>query len=305
MISAAQGRLRALVAVVLTLGLSALLAACVSRAGAPETATAPAITATAGAASASSSVQPSTSASGRTSSPVAPGATSAPIVAPSPTADAPPPLRMPDASARVVTRGNAARREVALTFDAGSDPGYTGEILDVLQREGVRATFSVTGLWAEHNRELLLAIAAQGHQIINHTYDHASFTGLSTQKPPMTADARALELSRTEVTVYHLTERTTRPYFRPPYGDLDAGVQRDAAAAGYDTVVMWSVDTMGWNHASVEAIVARSIAGAEPGAIYVMHVGAESQDGVALPRIIAALRQQGYAFGTIADVLAP
>jgi len=209
------------------------------------------------------------------------------------------------ATATIVSHGNASRRMVALTFDAGSDVGYTGEILDVLHREGVRATFSVTGLWAERNRDLLLAIAAAGHQIINHTYDHASFTGVSTNTAPLTRDQRALELSRTEVTVYHLSGRSTRPYFRPPYGDVDASVQRDAAAAGYSTIVMWSIDTLGWNHATADAIVERSLARAEPGAIYVMHVGSESQDAAALPRIIDGLRVQGYTFGALDDVLAP
>ncbi len=208
------------------------------------------------------------------------------------------------AAARVVSRGDTSRRAVALTFDAGSDPGFTGEILDVLQREHVRATFSVTGLWAERNRDLLLAIAAQGHVIINHSYDHASFTGYSSQKPALTAEERALELSRTETTIYHLAQRSTRPYFRPPYGDLDAGVARDVAADGYSTIVMWTVDTLGWNHASADAIVDRSLAGAEPGAIYVMHVGAESQDAAALPRIIDGLRAQGYAFATIDEIIA-
>ena len=209
------------------------------------------------------------------------------------------------ATANIVSHGNASRRMVALTFDAGSDAGYTREILDVLSREDVRATFSVTGLWAEQNRDLLLAVAAAGHQIINHTYDHASFTGVSTNAPPLTPDQRALELSRTEVTIYHLTARSTRPYFRPPYGDLDASVQRDAGAAGYNIIVMWSVDTLGWNHATADAIVERSLAKAEPGAIYVMHVGSQSQDAAALPRIVNGLRAQGYGFGALDDVLAP
>lgn len=210
-----------------------------------------------------------------------------------------------DQPATVVSRGNTSRRMVALTFDAGSDAGSTGEILGVLRREHVRATFSVTGLWAERNRDLLLAIAAAGHQVINHSYDHASFTGASTGAAPLTAEERALELSRTEVTVYHLSQRSTRPYFRPPYGDVDASVERDAADAGYGTIVLWTVDTLGWNHASADAIVERALTNAEPGAIYVMHAGSESQDAAALPRIIDGLRGQGYAFGAIEEVLAP
>ena len=276
-----------------------LLSGCASDAGAPEVSVAPTTTPTAIAASTPGAA---TSAIGATAG-TASGADSTAALATAPASVTAPPSRTPAAAARVVTRGNPSRRMVALTFDAGADAGFTGEILDVLKRAGVRATFGMTGLWAEHNRELLLAIAAQGHQIINHTYDHASFTGLSTEKPPLTAAERALELSRTEVTVYHLTQRSTRPYFRPPYGDLDASVERDAAANGYDTIVMWSVDTQGWKHASADAIVARGLAGAEPGAIYVMHVGAESQDAVALPRLIDGLRAQGYAFGTVDELL--
>jgi peptidoglycan/xylan/chitin deacetylase (PgdA/CDA1 family) len=192
---------------------------------------------------------------------------------------------------------------VALTFDAGSDAGFTAAILDTLRREGIRASFSVTGLWAERNRDLLLAIAADGHTLVNHSYDHASFTGLSTGQPPLTAEERALELSRTETTVYHLTQRTTRPFFRPPYGDIDPGVLRDVAANGYSTVLMWTVDSRGWAGASADAIVERCLSLAEPGAIYVMHVGSESQDGPALPRVIAGLRAAGYTFGTVEDVL--
>jgi peptidoglycan-N-acetylglucosamine deacetylase len=209
------------------------------------------------------------------------------------------------APARVVLRGNPARRMVALTFDAGSDAGFTAQILDTLRSEQVRATFSVTGAWAQANPQLLLAIAADGYPIINHSYDHASFTGRSTGTPPLSPADRALELSRTETTVYHLTGRSTLPYFRPPFGDLDAGVQADVARQGYAVVVMWTVDTLGWQGARADAIVQRSLAMAEPGAIYVLHVGSQSQDAAALPRIIDGLRGLGYTFGTISDALAP
>jgi peptidoglycan/xylan/chitin deacetylase (PgdA/CDA1 family) len=194
---------------------------------------------------------------------------------------------------------------VALTFDAGSDPGFTADILRILRDEGIRSTFGVTGLWAEANRDLLLAIAADGHQIINHTYDHRSFTGASTGDAPLSREERALELSRTETTVYRYTARSTKPYFRPPYGDLDEGVLLDIATEGYDTVVMWTVDTLGWNGAPAAEITQRSLDMAEPGAIYVMHVGSQSQDAAALPHVIAGLRARGYAFLAVDDLLGP
>jgi peptidoglycan/xylan/chitin deacetylase (PgdA/CDA1 family) len=215
------------------------------------------------------------------------------------------PAVTPVGPATVISRGDASHRIVALTFDAGSDAGYTAEILDVLQQEHVRASFGVTGLWAEQNRDLLNAIAAQGHEFINHTYHHDSFTGLSTGAAPLTSEQRALELSRTEVTVFHLTGRSTRPYFRPPYGDIDASVAMDAAAAGYSKIILWTVDSSGWNGASPDAIVERCLSQAVPGAIYVMHVGSASQDAAALPRVIDGLRVQGYDFATISELLAP
>lgn len=224
------------------------------------------------------------------------GGAPAPVPSPSPT-PAPAP-----ADATVLTRGDPARRAVALTFDTGADAGSTASILATLRAAGVRATFSVTGRWAEANRDLLMSTAADGHQVINGTYDGASFTGAATGEPPLTAAERALELSRTEVSVYHFTQRSTRPYWRPPYGDLDPGALRDAAAAGYPRAVLWTVDSLGWQGADADAIVARCVALAAPGAIYVMHVGAASADAAALPRVIDGLRAAGYGFATVDEL---
>ncbi len=237
------------------------------------------------------------------SAPTSNTAAPSPVPTTAPT-EAPPELATPTPPpARVLYRGDPSRRVVALTFDAGSDAGHTAGILAELRAEGIRASFSVTGLWAEQHPDLLNAIGADGHLLINHTYDHASFTGLSTGGPPLTAAQRALELSRTETTVYHLAGRTTRPYFRPPYGDLDPGVQQDAANDGYGVIVMWTVDSRGWQGAPADAIVERCLAQAAPGAIFVMHVGSESADGDALPRVIAGLRAAGYGFVTVDELL--
>jgi peptidoglycan/xylan/chitin deacetylase (PgdA/CDA1 family) len=229
--------------------------------------------------------------------------------APSATAtEAPPPTPAPTSNPiapLVLRRGDPARREIALTFDAGSDPGFTQDILRTLYTESIRASFAVTGLWAEANPDLLRAIAADGHVLMNHTYNHRSFTGLSTDTPPLSPDLRALELSRVETTVYRLSSRTTRPYFRPPFGDYDDSVVTDAAAAGFPVIVMWTIDTLGWNAATADAIVERTLSLAEPGAIVIMHVGSESQDAAALQRVIDGLRADGYVFVTIEDMVAP
>jgi peptidoglycan/xylan/chitin deacetylase (PgdA/CDA1 family) len=208
------------------------------------------------------------------------------------------------APAVVVSRGNPNRRMVALTFDAGSDTGFTAAILDTLAASQIPATFGLTGKWADENRDLVRRIGAGGHQVVNHTWDHRSFTGASATPAVVSTGERHTQLERTEAVLLSLTGRTTRPWFRPPYGDYDRSVNADVGAAGYNVNVLWTVDSLGWQGLSAAAITARCLRGAEPGTIYLFHVGAASQDAAALPGIISGLRGQGYGFGTVAEVIA-
>ena len=198
-----------------------------------------------------------------------------------------------------------SHRAIALMFDLGDDAGHAAQILDELRRENVRAMFIVTGYWAEQHRDLLLAMTAAGHEIINGTYHGTSFTGASTQTPLLTAAERTLELSRTEVTVYHLSQRSTRPYWHPPHGDIDAGARKDAAAAGYPITVVPTFDTATSSDTTSDAVAARTLAAATPGAIVLMHAAARSSDAEALPQIVVGLRKAGYGFVTLNDVSAP
>jgi peptidoglycan/xylan/chitin deacetylase (PgdA/CDA1 family) len=202
-----------------------------------------------------------------------------------------------------VRRGNPDRPLVALTFDAGADAGYTTRILETLRSEKIKASFSITGQWAQQYPDLVKAIAGDGHLLMNHSQDHPSFTGLSNGTRPLTREERISQLQQAEEEIKALTGVSTKPFFRPPYGDVDGSVLCDAYAAGYGYVVMWSVDTQGWNHATSEQILQTALAGARPGAIYLMHVGSQSADAVALPQIIQGLRAKGYQFGTVADLL--
>jgi peptidoglycan/xylan/chitin deacetylase (PgdA/CDA1 family) len=194
---------------------------------------------------------------------------------------------------------------VAFTFDAGSDVGYASMILDTLAANGIRASFGMTGRWAEQNPDLVRRIANEGHEFINHSYDHPSFTGLSTGEPPLTQAERWDQLDRTEAIIAQIAGATTKPYFRPPYGDYDDSVNADVGARGYAYNVMWTVDSRGWTGIPAAEIIQRSLDLAEPGAVYVFHVGAASQDGPALQAIIDGLRANGYEIGAVSDVLAP
>jgi peptidoglycan/xylan/chitin deacetylase (PgdA/CDA1 family) len=208
-------------------------------------------------------------------------------------------------TAQVVRKGNTSRNTVAFSFDAGSDVGYAAQILDTLSANGLLASFGMTGKWAEQNPDLLRRIVDEGHEVINHTYSHASFTGGSTDKPPLTQAERWDELDRTEAAVQQIDGATTKPYFRPPYGDFDDSVNVDVGARGYAYNIMWTVDSRGWTGIPAADITQRCLETAEPGAIYVFHVGSASQDGPALQGIIDGLRADGYDIGSVSDVLAP
>jgi peptidoglycan/xylan/chitin deacetylase (PgdA/CDA1 family) len=203
----------------------------------------------------------------------------------------------------VVRIGATDRRVVAFTFDAGSDAGYTSLILDTLADNGITAYFGLTGKWAEANPPLARRIVDEGHGLINHSYDHSSFTGLSTGQQALTREQRWEQLQRTEQILGEASGGTTIPYFRPPYGDYDESVNVDIGAVGYRYNVMWTVDSGGWRGISAGEIKQRCLDGAEPGAIYVFHVGSGSRDGPALQTIIDGLRADGYAFLPLNEIL--
>ena len=182
-----------------------------------------------------------------------PEPTPKPAVTPAP-AERPPVFADCDSPALQVRRGNSTRQMVALTFDAGSDAGYTSQILQTLSDARVKASFSLTGEWSEVHPDLVQAMAAGGHLLMNHSYDHPSFTGLSTGAGPLSTQQRIDELDRADAVIRSITGQTTKPYLRPPYADFDGSVLCDIYADGYYYLVMWTVDTMGWNGATAEEI---------------------------------------------------
>ncbi len=211
----------------------------------------------------------------------------------------------PPAAARTIARFPTIEPIVVLTLDAGADRGNAAQILDILAAKNVKASFGITGLWARDNPDLVRRIGAEGHHVINHTLDHRSFTGLSDGRGGLGADARIAELEQADAIFAPLLGTSARPWFRPPYGEYDAAVAGQLAAAGYYYNLLWTIDTQGWNGASTRAILDRTFAGAAPGAIVLMHVGSGSRDAEALGPMIDGLRARGYRFATAAELVAP
>ena len=218
---------------------------------------------------------------------------------------APPPAPA-DGSLLTVARGPYDRLEVALTFDVGADTGYAADILDTLQAYGVIATFGMTGIWAENNPDLIRRMANEGHQLMNHTWDHASFTGLSTGLEPQTFAMMLDQLNRTEQIVWDIAGYAMKPYVRPPYGDYGPLTSGFMVDAGYYINVMWTCDSFGWKGWDAAQIVSHCTSNIGPGEIILLHVGASAPgDFEALPGLIETFASAGYSFVTIEQMLQP
>jgi peptidoglycan/xylan/chitin deacetylase (PgdA/CDA1 family) len=207
-------------------------------------------------------------------------------------------------SASVVYQGSASSGMIALTFDAGADRGQAAYILDVLADYGAHATFGMTGTWARDNPDLVQRMVAEGHQLINHTWDHPSFTGGSSSTTVLTRAGRIDQLDRTEAIVEQVTGYHMSPYWRPPYGDINASVLSDVYAGGYYVTVMWSCDTLAWNGASEQQILNRCMYPSGAGDIILMHVGADGLDWAATDNMVEYFQNQGLQVVTVEELLA-
>lgn len=195
--------------------------------------------------------------------------------------------------------GDTGEKVVYLTFDAGYENGLTAQILDELDDAGVRATFFLSGTYIRANPSLVRRMAAEGHTVANHTYNHPSLPSLAGDP---TAFAR--ELSSTASAYKRATGRQMARLLRPPSGEYSARSLCLTRRLGY-TTVFWSFAHRDWlvdDQPPVEVTVERILAGSHPGAIYLLHA-ISSSDARALPEAIAGLRARGYRLAPLSSDL--
>lgn len=189
------------------------------------------------------------------------------------------------------------RREVALTFDDGPNPDATPRILDALAEHGVRATFFVLGAHAERWPDLVHRVVAEGHQLGNHGYFHRKLHLKSPfyVKRDITLGKRAIERAGS----------SAPRFFRAPHGFRSPWVSAIARSVGERTIG-WSLGVWDSDRPGIDAIVSRTLEGARPGSIILLHDGDgynangdRMQTAAALPRIIGGLRERGFEFVTL------
>ncbi|WP_394889845.1 chitooligosaccharide deacetylase NodB [Mesorhizobium sp. AaZ16] len=193
---------------------------------------------------------------------------------------------------------------IYLTFDDGPNPLWTPDILDLLARHRVPATFFVIGAEAEDQPELIRRIFAEGHEVANHTMTHPDLSRCE----PAEVEREILEANRV---IRMACPQATVRRMRAPYGIWTEEVLTTLASAGL-AAVHWSVDPRDWSRPGVDAIVDAVLARVEPGAIVLLHDGCapnefepdsqaslRDQTVTALSHLIPALHDRGFVIRSL------
>lgn len=181
---------------------------------------------------------------------------------------------------------------VALTIDDGPHPRHTPDVLALLEKHGIRATFFLIGENAAARPDLVREIAARGHRIGNHTWSHPDLRHL-----PDDAQVRD-ELTRTSDLLAGITGKSPA-WFRAPGGDWAPRTLRTSRELGMRPMG-WTVDPEDWAEPGTEVILGRLTKEMRPGAIVLTHDGGgdRSQTVAALARFLPSLIDSGYRFTT-------
>lgn len=188
-------------------------------------------------------------------------------------------------------------KNVYLTFDNGYEQGYTEDILAVLKEAEVPATFFVTGHYVNSEPELVKKMVDEGHIIGNHSFHHPDFSTLSEA-------AVKEELETLEQAVAEISDQKELKYLRPPRGIFNEQTLQWSNDLGY-IHIFWSLafadwqtnKQKGWKYAYNQVLEQ-----IHPGAIILLHT-VSSDNATALAHIIAELKQQGYQFKSLDELV--
>jgi peptidoglycan/xylan/chitin deacetylase (PgdA/CDA1 family) len=184
-----------------------------------------------------------------------------------------------------------ASKSIALTIDDGPDPVYTPQVLRLLHRYQVTATFSMIGLHVAAYPHLARDVAQAGHKIANHTWNHADLAGMPAHRVHD-------EITRASHAI-HAATGIHPGLFRAPYGAWSRAVIKECERARM-IPLDWSVDPRDWSMPGVRKIVRNIMKNTQPGSIILEHDGGgnRSETVEALRIVLPRLLDEGYHFAT-------
>lgn len=202
--------------------------------------------------------------------------------------------------ARVIFEG-PKRREVALTFDDGFCAYCVSKIVRTLDQTGAHATFFPNGVYGkatwDKERKRITRMVEEGRLVIgNHTWNHPDSVRISAEK-------LRSELQANEDWVQRTFNTTSRPYFRPPFGNHNAAVRRVAGQLGFTRVMMWSGEVP-YTDTSAAVQLNALMRWARPGVIILLHANRPATAN-ALPEMIRILKRRKIKTVTLDEMLRP
>ena len=198
----------------------------------------------------------------------------------------------------VVHRVPTTEKVVALTFDDGPHPVFTPELLKVLDKYQVKATFFMIGNLMEKYPSVVKEVLKRGHVIANHTYTHPRNIELDTEAQMIR------EMDKCEEVIERFIGKHAH-LFRPPRGLVDGTVITIASEEGYKTI-LWSISADHHDAPTPKLMAQRVLKHIGPGGIILAHDGRfpmRWKDVAAAPMIIEALKKKGYRFVTVPELL--
>ena len=181
----------------------------------------------------------------------------------------------------------------SLTFDAAWGNEDTQQLIDILGKYNIKATFFVVGEWVDKYPESVKALHDAGHEIMNHSDNHPYFTKLS-------AEQIKIQLNTCNEKIAAITG-VTPILFRPPYGDYNDSVVATVRECGM-YCIQWDVDSLDWKDPTPDQICQRVLKRVQPGSIVLFHNAAKNTPA-ALPSVIEGLIQQGYSMVPVSQLI--
>lgn len=200
----------------------------------------------------------------------------------------------------IIKCGNTNEKLLALTFDDGPDEDFTPQILDILKKYDVKATFYVIGEKVKYNKKIIKRQFDEGHEIGNHTYTHINVSKNGYNK----IRKEVIDTQNTVKSVTGVYPKTFRPPYRAVSKDMCDIIKQEGM-----NIVLWSyVDARDWANPGVKSIVGCIENGIKNGGIILLHDynkirNCKSQTIEALDRIIPDLLEKGYKFVTISELI--
>ena len=195
-----------------------------------------------------------------------------------------------DAKLYETIQGEKHKKVVALTFDDGPDGNTTPQALDILAKYHIKATFFVQGKNIAGNESILKRMKSEGHEVGNHSWNHPVLTKLSLE------DAKK-QITDTESAITSVLG-TSSKLMRPPYGAISDDI-RNSIDLSY---ILWNVDSLDWKSLNETKILTEIQHQVSNGSIILMH-DIHQPSINALPRVIEYLKEQGYSFVTVSELL--